>query len=228
MTIPKRYFTVVTAYVHVFVAHLKFVNREFFWDLSSLFLILRLVHFWFSCENIVACCWGYLLHSVKNSCEFADFLRHKTLNACEELLSFDVVSLFTKIPPDLDVKVAEERLREDASLGQRTSLPVEVIIHLLSFYLKRALATSPVKPFFWKRYVDYVISAVSGHESERLLSHLNSILPPTQFTLELEKDNMAASPINEIFWTAVHWFFFILEYWETWFDVNCIIEGQII
>ena len=94
------------------------------------------MHFWFSCENIVAFCWEYLLHSVKNSCEFADFLRHKTLNACEELLSFDVVSLFTKIPPDLAVKVAEERLREDASLGQRTSLPVEDIIHLLSFCLK--------------------------------------------------------------------------------------------
>ena len=36
----------------------------------------------------------------------------------------------------LTVKVAEERLREDASLGQRTSLPVEDIIHLLSFCLK--------------------------------------------------------------------------------------------
>ena len=32
--------------------------------------------------------------------------------------------------------MAEERLREDASLGQRTSLPVEDIIHLLSFCLK--------------------------------------------------------------------------------------------
>ena len=40
--------------------------------------------------------------------------------AYEELVSFDVVSLFTKIPVDLAVKVAEERLREDASLGQRT------------------------------------------------------------------------------------------------------------
>ena len=134
-----------------------------------------------------------------NSCEFADFMRDKILNACEELVSFDVVSLFTKIPVDLAVKVAEERLREDASLGQRTSLPVEDIIHLLSFCLKttqfayngtyypqvfgkamgspvsavfanmvtvdveqRALATSPVKTFFWKRYVDAVISAVSG------------------------------------------------------------------
>ena len=74
-------------------------------------------------------------YTVKNSCEFADFIRDKTLNACEELVSFDVVSLFTKIPVDLAVKVAEERLREDASLGQRT-LPVEDIIHLLSFSLK--------------------------------------------------------------------------------------------
>ncbi|RMX58324.1 hypothetical protein pdam_00000061 [Pocillopora damicornis] len=35
-----------------------------------------------------------------------------------------------------DSAVAEERLREDASLGQRTSLPAEDIIHLLSFCLK--------------------------------------------------------------------------------------------
>ena len=164
-------------------------------------------------------------YTVKNSCEFADFIRDKTLNACKKLVSFDVVSLFTKIPVDLAVKVAGERLREDASLGQRTSLPVEDIIHLLSFCLKttqftyngtyyqqvfgtamgspvsavianmvmedveqRALATSPVKPFFWKRYVDDVISAVSGNEAGRFLSHLNSVEPSVQFTLEREKD----------------------------------------
>ena len=133
--------------------------------------------------------------------------------------------LFIKISVDLGVEVAKERLKEDASLGQRTSLPVEDIIHLLSFCLKttqfayngtyyqqvfgtamdlpvsavisnmvmedmeqRALATSPVKPFFWKRYVDDVISAVSGSEAERLLSHLNSVEPSIQFSLEHEKD----------------------------------------
>ena len=47
-------------------------------------------------------------YSVKNPCEFADFIRDKTLNACEELVSLDFVSLFTKIPVDLAVKVAEE------------------------------------------------------------------------------------------------------------------------
>ena len=157
--------------------------------------------------------------------ETKKFKRGKTLNACKDLVSFDVVSLFTKIPVDFAVKVAEERLGEDASQGRRTSLPVEDIINLLSFCLKttqfayngtyyqqvfgtamgspvsavianmvmedveqRALATSPVKPFFWKRYVDDVISAVSGNEAERLLSHLNSVEPSIQFTLEREKD----------------------------------------
>ena len=55
----------------------------------------------------------------------------------EELVSFDVVSLFTKIPVDLAVKVAEERLREDASLGLRTSLPVEDIIHIYAVFLSQ-------------------------------------------------------------------------------------------
>ena len=53
---------------------------------------------------------------------------------------------------------------------------------------QRALATSPVKPFFWKRYIDDVISAVSGNEAERLLSHLNSVEPSIQFTFERRED----------------------------------------
>ena len=53
---------------------------------------------------------------------------------------------------------------------------------------QRALASSPVQPLFWKRYVDDVISAVSGNEAERLLSHLNSVEPSIQFTIEREND----------------------------------------
>ena len=48
-------------------------------------------------------------YTVKNSWEIADFIRDKTLNACEELVSFDVVSLFTKILVDL--AVPEERVK---------------------------------------------------------------------------------------------------------------------
>ena len=62
-------------------------------------------------------------------------LRGKTLKADQVLVSFDVVSLFTNIPVDLAIKVATKSLRQDATLLQRTSLPVEDIIDLLSFCL---------------------------------------------------------------------------------------------
>ena len=133
---------------------------------------------------------GNTVNTVKNSAHFAEFIRGETLDAHKMLVSFDVVSLFTKIAVDLAIKVAKERLRNDASLGQRTSLPVEDIIELLSFCLnttyfvfegtyyqqvfgtamgspvsavianlvmedveQRALASTPVSPSFWKRFV---------------------------------------------------------------------------
>ena len=51
---------------------------------------------------------GNPVNTVKNSLEFADFLRGKTLDAEDELVSFDVVSLFTKIPIDLAIEVAKK------------------------------------------------------------------------------------------------------------------------
>ena len=63
---------------------------------------------------------GNTVNTVKNSLEFADFIRGKTLDAEDELVSFDVVSLFTKIPVDLAIEVAKKRLREDVSLEKRT------------------------------------------------------------------------------------------------------------
>ena len=51
------------------------------------------------------------------------------------MVSFDVVSLFTKIPVDLGIEVAKKRFREDVSLEKRTSLPVDFLIDLLSFCL---------------------------------------------------------------------------------------------
>ena len=48
-------------------------------------------------------------------------------------------------------------------------------------------ATSPVKPFFWKRYVDDVISVVSGNEEECLLLHLNSVEPSIQSPLSVKR-----------------------------------------
>ena len=65
--------------------------------------------------------------------------------------------------------------------------PVSAVIAnmLMEDLEQRASATSQVQPLFWKRYINDVISAVSGNEAER---PLNSVEPSIQFTLEREKD----------------------------------------
>ena len=70
------------------------------------------------------------------------------------------------------------------------SSPVSAVIAnlVMEEVEQRALASSLVKPLFWKRYVDDVISAVSKNEVGNLLSSLNSVQPSIQFSVERERD----------------------------------------
>ena len=51
------------------------------------------------------------------------------------LVSFDIVSLFTKVPVNLAAKVARERLTADQSLVDCTALSPDEVVGLLEFYL---------------------------------------------------------------------------------------------
>ena len=53
----------------------------------------------------------------------------------EELVSFDVVSLFTSIPVKLAIQVAKDLLSNDDTLQDRTTIPVDDIVGLLDFCL---------------------------------------------------------------------------------------------
>ena len=63
------------------------------------------------------------------------------INSNEILVSFDAISLFTRIPVGLALDVARERLEEDESLSSRTSLSVDDIISLLALCLKATFFT---------------------------------------------------------------------------------------
>ena len=78
---------------------------------------------------------GNSAYTVKNSTKLCGSIAAINLQDNDELVSFDVVSLFTSIPVDVAVNVAHNRLVNDENLQERTALPVTDIIKLLDFCL---------------------------------------------------------------------------------------------
>ena len=51
------------------------------------------------------------------------------------MVSFDVKSLFTSIPAELALTIANERLQNDQDLAERTAMSISNIMKLLKFFL---------------------------------------------------------------------------------------------
>ena len=125
-------------------------------------------------------------NTVKNSQHFAEFIRGKTLDVDQMLVSFDVVSLFTKIPVDLAIKVATNRLRYDDSLWQRTSLPLEDITDLLSFCL------NTTQFVFEGTYYKQVFGTAMGSPVSAVIANL--------VMEDIEHRALTTAPVSPSFW----------------------------
>jgi hypothetical protein len=131
------------------------------------------------------------------------------------LISFDVVSLFTKIPLNEAIQVINEvadpqtaKLAEvclkstffsfqgeffEQTSGVAMGSPLSPIVANLYMekFEKIALETYPLKPSRWKRYVDDTnVKWPHGKEElDRFFEHLNGISENIKFTMELEENN---------------------------------------
>ena len=72
---------------------------------------------------------------VRNSKDFVTFVQSLCLDSNEVMLSFNVISLFTRIPVDLALRVACQCLESDNTLSDRTHLDIDEIMSLLSLCL---------------------------------------------------------------------------------------------
>jgi hypothetical protein len=77
-------------------------------------------------------------YTVKNSKEFATFVTNQKINPDEQLVSFEVTSLFTSIPVDLVLQIVKEELANANLWTQHTNLTAEQIYNLLKFILNNS------------------------------------------------------------------------------------------
>ena len=80
-------------------------------------------------------------HHVKNSEEFVKSVTSIKIEETEILVSFDVISLFSKIPVDLAIKVAQKRLYKLQNLSELTKWSVNDICIGLQICLKATYLT---------------------------------------------------------------------------------------
>ena len=73
---------------------------------------------------------------MKNSADFVNTIRGIEIEEQDRLVSFDVVSLFTRVPIDEALAVVVQRLQEDDMLLERTPIPPENIHALAEVCLK--------------------------------------------------------------------------------------------
>ena len=73
--------------------------------------------------------------TIKKKKKFVEQLKYLTINHDQCMVSFDVISLFTKIPVDVAKTVVLERLKKDDTLDDRSDLTLTDIMTALNLCL---------------------------------------------------------------------------------------------
>ncbi|XP_075532606.1 uncharacterized protein LOC142565904 isoform X1 [Dermacentor variabilis] len=79
---------------------------------------------------------GRMLTYIKDSADFVDKVRNVKLRSEDVMVSFDVKSMFTRIPVDYAVDCCRTALQNDTSLPLRTPFEVDDVCRLLDFCLR--------------------------------------------------------------------------------------------
>ena len=87
-------------------------------------------------DNILSPLTGNSGFTVTNSAHFVSTISSETILDNEIMVSFDVESLFTNVPIDATVKTALQKLEDDPSLADRTTLTPAQIADLLNFVFR--------------------------------------------------------------------------------------------
>ena len=151
---------------------------------------------------------------LKNSTEFVNKIKSIKIGPKDLMVSFDVVSLFTRVPikdtlimleEHFDKKLIDlfrhtlnstyflykgEYYKQTDGVAMGSPLSPAIANFFMERFEEEALNTAPWKPLYYFRYVDDTF-AIWPHGEEKLhqfLEHLNSRHPNIRFTCEMEEN----------------------------------------
>ncbi len=124
--------------------------------------------------------------NVKNSVHFVQMIRELTFDKNDWMVSFDVVSLFTRVPVDEALDEVAARLSQDDTLEERTSLSPSQLCHLTKLCLKSTYFQ------FRGEFFEQLEGAAMGSPLSPLIANL--------FMESLEKKALESSPQKPKIW----------------------------
>ena len=140
---------------------------------------------------------GKTEHTVKNSKEFVEQLKEVSLSASDKMVSFDVVSLFTKVPVADAIEVVCEKLSSDGTLADRTELSVTTIRRLMEACLEC-------------RYFQYQNEFYVQREGAPMGLSLSVVLA-NAYMEGLEEKLLTSSPLKPAIWRR-----YVDDTWVLW------------
>ena len=108
---------------------------------------------------------GQSPHHLKNT-HFAQQLQGKRLEPGEVITSFDAKALFTSVPVLPAIQIVKQRLQQDTTLPQRTSMSIPQITSLLEFCLTNTYF------LFQGKYYEQVQGAAMGSPISPLIANI--------------------------------------------------------
>ena len=151
---------------------------------------------------------GQSSHHLKNTQHFIQQVQGKRLEPGEVITSFDVKALFTSVPVQPSIQIVQQRLQQDNTLPQRTSMSIPQITSLLEFCLTHTYF------LFQGKYYEQVQGATMESPISPLIANifmeefevkaLNSIPHPLPFGSGLLITPLSSTTYSSISTTRTH------------------------
>ena len=109
---------------------------------------------------------GQSPHHITNTQHFIQQLQGKWLETWQIITSYDVKVLLTSVPVQPSIQIAKQRLQQDSTLTQRTSMFILQITSLLEFCLTHTCF------LFQGKYSEQVQGATMGSPISSLISNI--------------------------------------------------------